>query len=488
MYILVIDVIRMSKDEAINWIIENESKFIEISDRVWEFAELGLVEYKSAALIADTLEEYDFSVEMGVADMPTAFVASYGKGSPTIGIMGEYDALPGLSQKAVTHKEPFVEGAPGHGCGHNIHGTSGLAAAIAVRKIMEKNDIKGTIKFFGCPAEENYSGKVFMVRDGLFNDVDVALSHHPGWFNHAARGSSLAVNSVKFHFHGVASHAAASPDRGKSALDAVELMNIGVNFMREHIIQEARIHYVIEKGGQQPNVVPPYARSWYFVRAPERDQVEHIYDWVLKIADGAALMTRTTLEVEFIEGCYNELVNGVLGDIVRANMRSIGTPEYTEEELSFAQAISDTVSKEDKIAGLRASKRPNWEELLDTLMDKTIPDPWDEGIVFPGSTDVADVSWVTPTMEFSTAATVIGDPYHSWQNVALNGMGIGHKSLIFAAKVIASSAIDLLSKPDLMSSVHEEFKKRKAGREYKSPIPDHIKPPLEIAKEAAESR
>ncbi|MHA1960383.1 MAG: amidohydrolase [Candidatus Thorarchaeota archaeon] len=477
----------MSKEEAMKWIQENESDIIAVSDKVWEFAELGLVEHKSSTLLADRLEKYDFDIQRGVADMPTAFVASYGEGHPVIGIMGEYDALPGLSQKTVSHKEPLVEGAPGHGCGHNIHGASGMGSAIAIRMAMEINNIGGTVKFFGCPAEETYSGKVFMVRDGLFDDVDAALSHHPGFLNCAGLSSSLAVYSVKFHFHGVASHAAASPDRGRGALDAVELMNVGVNYMREHVVQEARIHYVIEKGGLQPNVVPDYARSWYYVRAPERDQLDEIYAWVLKMADGADQMARTTHEVEFLEGCSNVIPNRGLGELVTGNMREIGTPEYTSEEMRFAEEIGKTIPKEDKIAALRQEKRPNWEELLDVYLDASILDPWNEGEVMPGSTDVGDVSWATPTMEFYTATCVVGVPFHSWQNVATNGMGIGHRSLIFAAKVIAGSAIDLLTKPALLKNIREEHAKRLQGRKYKSPIPDDKKPPLDVAQEAAEA-
>lgn len=475
----------MDKDTAVDWISKNEAQIIDVSQKVWEWAELGLVEYKSSELIAKTLEEYDFSVDRGVADMPTAFVATYGNSGPVIGIMGEYDALPGISQKATTEKEPLVEGAPGHGCGHNIHGASGMAGAIAVRMALEKHGFPGTVKFFGCPAEENYSGKVFMVRDGFFEGVDAALSHHPNWMNRASLTSSLAVNSVKFHFRGVSSHAAASPDRGRSALDAVELMNIGVNFMREHIVQEARIHYVVERGGEQPNVVPPYARSWYYVRAPERHQVDQIYEWVLKTADGADLMARTTHEVEFLEGAYNLLPNKRLSELVTSNMRDIGAPEYDKKEMGFAKRIASTITKEDKAAGLRQTKRPHWEKLMDEIMDRSIPDAWDDGEVMPGSTDVADVSWVTPTMEFNTATCALGIPFHSWQMVSMSGMSIGHKSLLFAAKTLAASALDLLTKPELLKSVKAEFIERKAGREYKCPVPKGIKPPLEVAREAA---
>ncbi|MHA1769424.1 MAG: amidohydrolase [Candidatus Thorarchaeota archaeon] len=475
----------MTKEDVWDWIDKNADMAIDVSQKVWEFAELGLMEERSSELIASTLERHGFSVKRGVAGMPTAFTATYGSGHPVIGLMGEYDALPGISQKVSPKKEPIVEEGPGHGCGHNIHGASAMAAAIAVREAIEKDGIKGTVRFYGCPAEENYSGKVFMVREGLFNDVDVALSHHPGWFNAATLESSLAVNSVKFHFYGVSSHAAASPHLGKSALDAVELMNAGVNFMREHVVQEARIHYVIEKGGQQPNVVPPYARTWYYVRAPERSQVDQIYDWILKIADGADLMARTTHKVEFLEGTYNVLPNRELSELVVSNMRTIGSPSYTKEELDFAKTLMKTVPKEDKIAGLRQSKRPGWENLVDVLMDDTIPDPWNEGEVMPGSTDVADVSWVTPTLEFTTATVPIGVPGHSWQFVAVCGMGLGHKSLIFAAKTLAASALDLMTDPTLLEKVRAEFDRRKAGRKYKCAIPSNVKPPLEVAREAA---
>lgn len=264
------------KKSAHDWIEGNKEHFIEISDTVWEFAELGLLEYKSAELLSGELEKHSFKVTRGVGGMPTAFVGEWGEGKPVIGVMGEYDALPGISQKKSPVKDALVEGAPGHGCGHNIHGASGLAAAIALRYALEEEGVKATIKFFGTPAEESASGKVWMVRDGVFDGVDAVLSHHPGSMNTASLASSLANNSVKFHFHGKTSHAAGSPEQGRSALDAVELMNIGVNFLREHIIQDARIHYVIEDGGGQPNVVPGYARSWYLIRAPERDQVDQI--------------------------------------------------------------------------------------------------------------------------------------------------------------------------------------------------------------------
>ncbi|RLI10677.1 amidohydrolase [Candidatus Bathyarchaeota archaeon] len=468
------------KQVALSWIEENEKRIIEVSDAIWGFAELGLREFKSSKLLADELERHGFRVERGVAGMPTAFVATWGEGRPVIGVMGEYDALPGLSQKPVPYKEPLKEGAPGHGCGHNIHGTSGMAGAIAVRYAMEEAGIQGTIKFYGTPAEESASGKVWMVRAGVFDGVDAVLSHHPSSMNVAGLSSSLANNSVKFHFYGKSSHAAGSPEQGRSALDAVELMNVGVNYLREHVVQEARIHYVIEAGGGQPNVVPDYARSWYLIRAPERDQVEEIYKRILDIAKGAALMTGTTYKVEFLKAIYNKIPSRTLSELVTANMREIGSPEYTEEELEFAEELAKTISEEAKREALRKSKRPGWEDLMDVLIDRTIPDAWNEGEVGRGSTDVADVSWQAPTMEFGTATYVLGTPGHSWHVVAQSGMGLGHKSLIFASKVIAASALDLLTKPELLKRAWEELKERTKGRAYRTPLPPDAQPPLDM--------
>ncbi len=475
------------KKDAWKWISDNERMIIAASDKVWELAELGLVEEKSSKFLAGLLQEHGFTVEMGVAGMPTAFVATFGKGSPTIGFMGEYDALPGLSQKPVPYQDPIEEGAPGHGCGHNIHGVTGVMGAIATKKVMEQHGLQGTLKFLGTPAEETYSGKVFMVRAGCFDGIDVVFSHHPGRFNVAGLGSSLAMNSAKFHFYGRTAHAAATPYVGRSALDAVELMNIGVNFMREHVVQETRVHYVIESGGKQPNVVPDYARTWYYIRAPEREQVNHIYSWVLQIAEGAALMTQTELKVEFIEGLSNELPSRGLSELVTANMREIGAPEYTDDEMRFAEEMAKTVTREAKIDQLRASKRPGWQQLVedDVHIDREIHDPWDEKIVWPGSTDTGDVSWIAPTMEFSTASATLEAAGHDWQWTACCGMSIGHKSLIFATKVMAGSAVELLTDPDLLKEIKDEHVEKMKGMKYICPIPDDVKPPLEIAREQA---
>jgi len=465
---------------AINWIDENYQKIIEMSQRIWEYAELGLREFKSSKLLSEELANNGFMVESGVAQMPTAFMASWGRGKPVIGIMGEFDALPGLSQKKVPWREPFMPESPGHGCGHNIYGTSGMAAAIAAKKIIEHDKLNGTIKFFGCPAEENFCGKVYMVRDGCFNGVDAVLGHHPNTMNEASLRSCLAMNSAKFHFRGKAAHAGGSPEQGRSALDAVELMNVGINYMREHIIQDARIHYVIEKGGLQPNIVPEYARSWFYVRAPERDQVDSIYNWVLEIAEGAAAMTRTKVEVEFLEGMYNLVANKTLAELVVKNMRGIGLPKYSDEDMQFASEISKTIPSESKVQELKKTGRPGWQALTDKVIDDEIPDPWGEEILSHGSTDVADVSWQAPTVEFGTATWVLGTTGHSWQSTAQSAAGIGDKSLIFAAKVMVGTIVDLLTAPNILVKAKEEHKARIAKKEYRSPIPPDSKPRLDF--------
>ena len=474
----------MIKETSWKWIDEHREEFIEVSDQVWEYAELGLVEHKSAQLHVDTLREHGFEVEHGVAGMPTAFVATWGEGEPVIGFMGEYDALPGISNKPVPRKDPLVEDGPGHGCGHNIHGTSGFMAAIATKNIMEKEEIKGTIKVYGSPAEENYDGKAYLVREGYFEGVDACLSHHPSGFNVAGLASSNAVNSVKYEYHGKTAHAAGSPEQGRSALDAIELMNIGVNYLREHVVQEARIHYIVEEGGGQPNVVPDYARSWYYIRAPERSQVQQIYERINKIAEGAAMMTETELKINLIAAIYNKITSKTLSELVTSNMREIGHPGWTEEELEFAAKIAKTIDVKDKMQSLRKYGVPEAEKYRDVNLMTDILDAWNEGEVSKGSTDVSDVSWVTPTMEFGTACKILGAPGHDWRFTAVSGMSIGHKSLIFAAKTMAASALDLFTDPELLEKAKKEHEGRLAGREYECAIPEDVEPPLEIAEEA----
>jgi aminobenzoyl-glutamate utilization protein B len=476
----------MAKDTAWGWIDQNQKGIIEVADTIWSYAELGLTETKSSKLLQDELKKHGFKMEAGVAGMPTAFIATWGSGKPVIGIMGEFDALPGISNKIVPEKTPLKEGAPGHGCGHHIHGTSGVAGAIAARYAMEKAKAKGTIKFFGTPAEENFVGKVYMVRADLFDGVDAVISHHPDSINTATVGSSTAVNGVKFHYYGKTSHAAGSPEQGRSALDAIELMNIGVNYLREHVIQEARFHYVIEVGGGQPNVVPDYARSWYYIRAPQRDQLDSIYKRIIKIAEGAAMMTETNLKVEFIMGLYNLIPNRAISEVIVGNMKEIGAPKYTVEELEFAKKINVDLDKQVKIDDMKRQKVPSWERYADMEMADDVLDPFGEDYCSAGSTDVGDVSWVVPAVEYNTATYPLGSPAHSWQWVACGAMGLGHKSLIFSSKVTAGTVLDLLTKPELVKKAKEEHANRLSGKKYVSPIPAEIQPPLELAKEYAE--
>jgi aminobenzoyl-glutamate utilization protein B len=467
------------KETAFQWIDENEKDIIKWSDEVWRFAELGLLEFKTAKFLSDISEKNGFIVEREVADMPTAFVATWSNGKgPTLGILGELDALAGISQKAVPWKEPVEEGAPGHGCGHNIYGAGAVAAGIALKNSMEEHKIPGTIKVYGCPAEETLVGKIWMVRHGLFDGVDVVLAHHPGSANTAGTGSSNAMNSFKVHFYGKTAHSAGDPENGISALDAVELMSSGVNFMREHLIEKARVHYIHEEAGGQPNVVPAYARTWYYCRAPERSQVEEIYAWIIDIIKGANLMARTSSKLEFLTGCYNKLPNSVLAELIVKEMREIGSPKHTDEEIKFAEKMSETIDIDKKMNSLRKSNRPDWEKLGDVQFDERILDDYRAGMVGAGSTDVSDVSWITPTIEFSTTCCMLGTPGHSWQYVAQNGMSIGHKGLIFSTKVHVAAGLELLTSSDLLKKVKDEWIMRKAGRKYKPPIPMDLKPPL----------
>jgi aminobenzoyl-glutamate utilization protein B len=470
------------KREAYDWVDENEKMLVDTHQKIWELAEVGLQEVKTAKILTDILEKEGFKVQKAVAGMPSAFVATYGSGGPVIGIMGELDALPGISQKAVPYRDPVKEGAPGHGCGHNGYATTALGGGLAVKKAMEGNDLSGTIKIFGCPAEETLVGKVFMVRDGIFEGLDACVGHHPSSFNGATLRSGNAMNSVKFEFFGQASHAAGSPEMGISAMDAVELMNIGANYLREHVVQETRIHYVVEDGGHEPNVVPPYARSWYYVRAPERELVDLYYKKLLDIADGADKMVGTTHKVTFLSGVHNGMENKVLAETAIANMREIGAPQYSEEEERFASELGKSIPKENKKIGLMKSNLPNAMELLDVNLDTNIYDPIGEGTKGGGSSDVADVAWNTPTVQFRTVYTIVGAPGHSWQNVATNGTSIGYKSTIFASKVMAGTVIDLLTKKDLLQKAKDEWKRQMTGRVYKSPLHKGLKPPLDQLK------
>jgi len=419
-----------------------------IAQKIWNYAEMGYQEEKTVALLQKTLNDEGFRISKRVAGMPTAFIAEYGEGKPIIAILGEYDALPGLSQQAIPEKKSANKDA-GHACGHHLFGTASMAAAIAVKNWMKANNSKGTIRFYGTPAEEGGSGKVYMVREGLFNDVDAVLHWHPNSKNSANAGAALANKSAKFRFHGVSAHAAIAPERGRSALDGVEAMNMMVNMMREHIPQETRIHYVITRGGKAPNVVPDFAEVYYYARHENRNTVIDIFDRIVKAAEGAALGTETKMDYEMIGGTHELLPNLTLQKLMYDNLVKVGGISYTDEEKIFA----------DKIAVSLGYKQVNIEEAIKIQPYKTKAKPF-------GSTDVGDVSFTVPTAGMSSATWVPGTPAHSWQAVAAGGTEIGNKGMMVAAKTISLTAIDLFLDPSLIKKAKAEFIERR-GEDFK---------------------
>jgi aminobenzoyl-glutamate utilization protein B len=464
----------------IDYLDQQDEQLSYLAREIWNHPEIALEEQFACNLLADELEAAGFAVERGIGNLPTAFVATWGSGSPIIGILGEYDALPGLSQQLSADRTPIQTGGPGHGCGHNLFGVACLGAVLALKTTMETQQIAGTIRYYGCPAEETLVGKTFMAKAGVFDDLDAALAWHPGDTNTIWASSSLAMNSFRVNFHGVSSHAAADPHNGRSALDGVQLMDVGVNYLREHIIPEARIHSVITSGGQAPNVVPAYAQIWYFVRAPRRDQVAAIYARVLDIAKGAALMSGTTYDIDFVTGCYELLPNLALSQLMLEKMQEVGGASFTAEEQAFAKQLQatftpgtlehafDLTQRQVRIELDRAMiETPLWEQILphtETYM------------VMPGSTEVGDVSQITPTAQLTTCCWPLGTPGHSWQIVASSGSSIGAKGMLLAAKTLALTAIDLLTKPDVLAAAQAEFQRKIKGKPYISPVPEGTLP------------
>lgn len=423
-------------------------KYSEIAQEIWRFAEMGYQEKQSSALLQQTLSEAGFTIQTGVADIPTAFIAEYGTEGPVIAILGEYDALPGLSQKAIPSKESAGAKA-GHACGHHLFGTASTAAAIAVKEWLVVNNKEGRIRFYGTPAEEGGSGKVYMVRAGLFNDVDIALHWHPGAKNSASAGAALANKSAKFRFYGVSAHAAAAPQMGRSALDGVEAMNHMVNMMREHVLEDARIHYVITDGGKAPNVVPDFAEVYYYARHNKRDVVMDIFDRMVAAAQGAALGTGTKMDYEIIGGTHELLPNLTLQKMVHEKLSQVGGVNYNEKELAFANEIAKSLG----------------QEKADVSVAQEIA-PYKSTAKAGGSTDVGDVSFAVPTVGFGTATWVPGTAAHSWQAVAAGGTGIGNKGMMIAAKTLSLSAIELFSNPKLIMAAKKEHQE-KTGANFK---------------------
>ncbi len=527
-------------DTIEHWIIKHQDELTAISDKIWSYAELGLVEHKSAAIQAEYLKAHGFDIQMGVGGMDTAFVAEwssegtkrnsegakqsgYCKKSqdnpvrhicsrngkerpelselshlpaekresdtvvippvkPVIGFLGEYDALPGVSNEPLPTKHPAKQGAHGHGCGHNLLGVASMAAAIALKEFAKARGASGTIRYYGCPAEESSFGKTWMVRDGFFDDVDIALTWHPGSINRTSNSTSLADLVYKFDFYGKTAHAAGDPWNGRSALDGVELMHAGIERMREHMRPESRVHYVITHGGGAPNVVPEYAQTFFDIRAGGLDELEKMYDWVHDIAQGAALMTQTKFEPRFLGAAANVIPNRVITGVFHQIMTELGAPEWTDEELDFASKMQDELGPDT----LQSSLHRLGEEasLLRQTQVCDVVFPEEEGITQgKGSTDVGDVSWVVPTGQFNTACYVLGAPGHSWAVTACSGMSIGHKGMIFAAKVLGIAGTRFMTDENLRERARTEWKKRLDGKVYKTPVPSEIKrPPLPFGK------
>lgn len=476
----------MKDKERVAQIVEQKCDiFTGISDKIWEYAETRFSLKQSADELCKVLDTEGFEVERGCGGMDDAFVATFGSGKPVIGILAEYDALPNISQVAgLPEKKMLVEGGAGHGCGHHLLGAGALAGAVAIKDYMQEKALGGTVKLFGCPAEESGSGKAFMARAGLFNGIDSILTWHPMTETTVWSTSSLANYQVYFQFKGVSTHAAAAPHHGRSALDAAELMSVGVNYLREHIIQEARIHYAyIDAGGLSPNVVQPTAKVLYFIRAPHSSQVKEIFERVVKVAEGAAHMTETQMEVVWDSACAEYIINDTLSKAMYANMEALGAIPFTEEEQAFARQFTATLGDhaQQELYGMLKSRFPQIsaeklremaaKPLQDSLYPYTMSDS-----AMPGSTDVGDASWNAPTAQLTTACYPTGTVAHSWQFVACGKSSIAHKGMLYAGKVIAMTALDLLEQPELIRQAKKEYDERLGDEQYSCPIPADVQP------------
>jgi len=438
-----------------------EQQINNLSQVLWDYSETALKEHKSAELLINILEKEGFTIEKGVSGMPTAFVASYGSGSPVIGILAEYDALPGVGNAPVPYKAPREDGlSSGQGCGHNLFGSACVNAAIAIKRTMDKNNVKGTIKLFGTPAEETLVGKVYMAKDGVFDGLDAVIEWHPSTETSVGFERSISMNNFEVEFFGQAAHGAADPWNGRSALDAVEMMNYGVNLMREHIYPTTRIHYVIPNAGDAPNVVPEYAKVWYYVRDTSRSNVEKYYKRILDIAEGAALGTATTHKVKLITGVHTYNINGPVLMALQKNINIVGAPSFTEEEQEWAKKLQKAALKEPKGFDSKV---------------KSVPDNWEDIAPNGGSTDVAEVSFIAPTAGFSVATAPIGVPWHSWATSASHGTMAGFKGAQVATKVLALTGMDLLTDKKLRDEAKAYFAEKTGGKAYVSPLPQEQK-------------
>ncbi|UCC83030.1 MAG: amidohydrolase [Gemmatimonadota bacterium] len=459
---LVAQDLSLEKQTALEMVDGLSSEIHLMSMRLWDYSEIALLEAQSAEFLAALLEEEGFKVERGLADMPTAFVASWGSGHPIIGVLAEYDALPGIGNAPVPHRAPREdEITAGQGCGHNLFGAGSVGAAIAIKRTMERHGLEGTVRLYGTPAEETVVGKVYMAKAGVFDDLDAAFEWHPSLETGVRNQPGRALNNFTVEFFGQAAHGAGDPWNGRSALDAVELMNYGVNLMREHIRPEARIHYVIPAAGDAPNVVPEYAKVWYYVREADREKVQEYYDWILKIAEGAAMATRTTHEVSLITGVHETLLNRPLQEVMQRNLGIVGAPPFSDEYQEFARELQRSLELEE--TGLDTEIQPLADE----------PEP-----VSGGSTDVAEVSYIAPTVGLRVTTAAADIPWHSWAVAASHGREGSIAGATVAAKVMALTGIDLLTDPALLQAANEFFLEQTGGAPYVSPVPAEQKPPV----------
>ncbi|MDR9364634.1 MAG: amidohydrolase [Balneolaceae bacterium] len=443
--------------------IENQaSNLRELSDEIWEHAEIAFKENQSSEALVAYAEAQGFRVTRGVGEIPTAFTAEYGSGEPVIGILGEFDALPGLSQKTVPNKEPLIEGEPGHGCGHNLFGVASLGAATSIKELIESGEFEGTIRFYGTPAEEKFFGKLWMIRAGLFDDVDVVMDWHPSDETEANVQSSLALVDFLVEYYGQAAHASGDPWNGRSASDALELYTDGINMYREHIKPTVRIHYHIQDAGKVVNVVPDYSKIWTRVRDTRREGMQEVWNQVEKIAEGAAMMADVDYKITLISGIHEVLPNRTGGAALQKNLEALGTIDYTEQEKEFAKQIQ--LATDSDTVGIDMQINP---------MKETAEHP------MGGSTDVGDVSFVAPTIRLGVTTAPKGTPWHSWAVVATGGMSIGHKGIVYASKALAMTMVDLFENPDLINEVKAEFHERKGDYVYEGMVPPGP-PPLDF--------
>lgn len=456
--------INPNKDAVIKSVEKRQLELTAMSDKIWAYAETALKEKQSSKLLADYAEAQGFKVERGVSGMPTAFIATYGSGKPIIGVLGEYDALPGISQKAQPTKEALNQGAAGHGCGHNLFGVASLASAISIKELIQAGKLKGTIRFYGTPAEEAVGGKIYMARDGRFNDLDVCFDWHPGAEIQSGTQSSKAMVEFYVEFKGKAAHASGDPWNGRSALDGLESFTDGVNMLREHVRQTVRMHYVITNGGDVPNVVPEYAKIWMWIRDSKRSGVQSVFERVQAIAQGAAMIAGVESKLSVIGGDYEVMVNRRGAEAMQKNLELLGPITYTDQEIAFAKKIQEVSGV--PTVGLDGTIHP---------IKETDEDP--QG----GSSDVGDVSWVVPEIRLRATTGATGAPWHAWSEVACAGMSIGHKGLLFAAKAMGMTMVDMLESEQLRKEVRDDFERQRNGHVFTPYIPDGP-PPLPVEK------